>query len=81
MTASAGSGARTAALGEAAADALGSVEAALVDDAAGALAAGAELGDGVEDEHALTTSAKSAVRAMYRCLLLLGLTPFDVTDE
>ena len=80
MTASAGSGARMAALGDAAADALGSVEAAAVAEAAGPLAAGAELGDGV-GEQALTTSAKSAVRAMYRCLLILGSTPFDVTDE
>ena len=70
MTASAGSGARAVGLA-ATADALGATDPE--GDAAG-VATGTEVGGGDGDatgEHALMTSAKSAVRAMYRRSLML----------
>jgi hypothetical protein len=68
MTASAGSGARAVGLA-AAADALGLTDGAADADAAGA---GVAIGDGDTTgvgEQAVTTSARSAVSATYRCLM------------
>ena len=72
MTASARSGARAVGLA-AAADALGLTEAVAEADAGGA--AGVAIGDGDTTgggEQAVTTSAKSAVSAMYRCCCNVG---------
>ena len=79
MTASAGSGARAAALGRRGRRGrrLGSVEADGRGRRGRGRGGGGRAGDGdAADEHALTTSAKSAVRAMYRCFLMLRSCSF-----
>src|ERR1700675_817339 len=80
MTASAGSAASGLGLA-AAAHADGAVDAAAVAAAVEVAAAEpAALGDGdAELEHAPTTTANRAVRARYRCVLMLLGAPFEIS--